>query len=346
MRDAIGDRIPRPRVTLADVAREAGCSAAAVSLWVNGKSSGRLSVENAERIEHAVVRLGYVPNRTAQRLALGSSQSVAFLFPGAAYGNFFTTIVDGVADRLGPEWEITFVDAKLSASAASSAPLARALRSDPSGLLVSAPSPDILAALEDVCVPTVVIDAPSAPAHVSLVTLDLTPSIHALVQHLDELGHRRVAYVSYVAESLSLSSRRSQVRDQLLRRGIDMVDQDLLLDSLTLTHAAQAFTGIWPAWERAGVTAVICADDRHAYGVMAAGRELGIDLPGRLSLVGFNDLDPNALLSPALSAIALPALEMGTAAADAFAAHLSTGTPSRLMIPTRYIRRESTGPRR
>jgi len=86
-----------------------------VSLWVNGKSDGRLTAENAERIAKAVKELGYVPNRAAQKLALGSSQSVSFLFPGALYGDFIASVVDGVSSHLGPDWEVAFVDAKPSA---------------------------------------------------------------------------------------------------------------------------------------------------------------------------------------------------------------------------------------
>ncbi|MGK9147185.1 LacI family transcriptional regulator [Plantibacter flavus] len=335
------------RVTLADVARRAGCSGAAVSLWVNGKSDGRLTDESAARIEAAVRELGYVPNRAAQQLALGTSQSVAFLFPGALYGDFFASIVDGVTGHLGPEWEMSFVDAKPPTNAhPTTSPLERALRGNPAALVAAAPSAAILDELRQVQVPTVVIDAPSAPPHVSLISLDLESSVSDLAAHLQQLGHHRVAYVSFLAESLSLASRRKLVRKQLAAHDVELIDEDLLLGALELQATKQAFLEIWPTWEAAGVTAVICADDRHAYGILAAARSAGIDIPRQLSVAGFNDLDPNTLLDPPLSAIWLPAFSMGELAADALAEHIRTGQPVRHRMATRYVPRASMTQRR
>ncbi|WP_082539169.1 LacI family DNA-binding transcriptional regulator [Microbacterium sp. Root553] len=334
-----------PRVTLADVGRRAGCSAAAVSLWVNGKSDGRLTAENVERIAKAVEELGYVPNRAAQKLALGSSQSVSFLFPGALYGDFIASVVDGVSSHLGPDWEVAFVDAKPSAGGGGVSPLERALRSNPSGLVVSAPSQQLLDGLERVAVPTVVIDAPNAPAHTSLVSMALEPSIADLAAHLASLGHDTVAYVSFVAESLSLASRRTQVSGHLAALGIRMVPDDLLLSTLRVSDTLDAFTEVWPSWSASGVTAVICADDRHAYGVIAGARALGVDIPGDLSLVGFNDLDPNIVIDPPLAAISLPASQMGERGGDALAEHIRSGEPARIELATAYVPRASVGPR-
>lgn len=333
------------RVTLADVGRRAGCSAAAVSLWINGKSEGRLTAATAERIARAIDELDYVPNRAAQKLALGSSQSVSFLFPGVLYGDFIANVVDGVSASLGSDWEVAFVDAKPSAGGGAASPLERALRANPSGLIVSAPSQQLLDGLHRVVVPTVVIDSPVSPAHTSLVSMALEPSIADLAAHLASLGHRTVAYVSFVAESLSLAARRAQVTRQLGAVGIRTVPEDLRLATLRISETLEAFTQIWATWSARGVTAVICADDRHAYGVIAGARSLGIDIPGDLSLVGFNDLDPNVIIDPPLAAISLPAQRMGGSGGDALAEHIRSGVPVRIDLPTAYVPRASVGPR-
>lgn len=337
-------KAPRTRVTLADVAAHAGCSAAAVSLWVNGKSDGRLTAASAARIEAAVKELGYVPNRIAQRLARGASRSVAYLFPGAKYGVFFGSIVDGVAERLGPSWDVSFYDAKHDPAHPDLSPIDRALASDPRALLISAPTEDVLARAADLPVPGVVIDAPSTPDNLSLVSFAMRPAVADMAKTLRDLGHRRVAYVAFRGESLSLATRRELVRGELETVGISTVDDDLELSSLDIEPTAEAFAGIWPRWKAAGVTAVVCADDRHTWGLIAASRTLPLSIPEDFSLVGFNDSEPCALLTPSVSAIRLSAYDIGEAAAAALEHLVTGGAPQRTEVQTTFERRASVGP--
>ena len=334
---------PRRRVTLEDVARQAGCSTAAVSLWVNGKSDGRLTPANAARIEAAVKELGYVPNRIAQRLALGASRSVAYLFPGAKYGVFFGSIVDGVAERLGPSWDVSFYDAKHDPAHPDLSPLDRALASNPRALLISAPTEDVLTRAAALPVPGVVIDAPFAPDNLSLVSFAMRPAVAQMARTLRDLGHRRAAYVAFRGESLSLATRRDLVQGELDAAGISTVDDDLDLSSLDIEPTASAFAEIWPRWKASGVTAVVCADDRHTWGVIAASRRLQLSIPEDFSLVGFNDSEPGALLTPGVSAIRLSPHDIGEAAAAALEHLVAGGAPQRAEVQTTFERRGSVG---
>ena len=118
-----------------------------------------------------------------------------------------------------------------------------------------------------------------------------------------------------------------------------------MLEGMTIDDAFGGFRRIWPAWSAAGVTAVVCGDDLHAYGVLRAARELGLGIPGDLSLVGFNDLPYSELTEPALSTVNLFATRLGTEAAALLGRYIRTGrAPASQVLPSVLVVRESTGP--
>ena len=93
------------------------------------------------------------------------------------------------------------------------------------------------------------------------------------------------------------------------------------------------------------MTAVVCGDDLHAYGVLRAARSLGLGIPGDLSLVGFNDLPYSELTAPALTTVNLFATRLGTEAAALLGTFIRTGrVPGSTVLPSALVVRESTGP--
>jgi DNA-binding LacI/PurR family transcriptional regulator len=338
-------RVHRTRpATSNDVARLAGCSQAAVSLWLNGKHEGRLKPDLQQRIAAAAAELGYVPNRTAQRLSKGGARSLSFLFPGYSY-HFFGTILEGATTALGRDWELSFFDTRSNRDLQGATRLvSRAVGADTAGVLLASPSRDEVAAVAHLRSTVVIVDAPDAPETASLVSFDIDASVDAAAAHLAALGHRRIGYVSFVAESLTLTTRRSTVGQALRRRGLSLVGPDLRLPTFDLDATARAFSERLSGWRDRGVTAVLCADDRHAYGALTACRQLSVSVPEELSILAFNDSAPAALLEPSLSSIRLPAVELGSTAGTAMLQHITSGTPSRSSVQASWHPRSSTGP--
>ena len=331
------------RVTAADVAARAGCSTAAVSLWLNGKSEGRLTEAWQQRIQLAVAELGYVPNRAARSLSLGDTRTLVFLFPDARF-SFFGDVVDGVANSLGGEWEVLFVDSRRRDGAVTPSPIERALAMSPAAIIMVGPSAKDVADLALVKVPTVAIDVPGLPDHVSSVEIDFDQALRDVSADLVSSGITTVGYVGYDVPSISVMGRRPTVASALDAAGITLLDPefDLRLGNVDVAAAADAFEENWPRWRAAGVQAVVCGDERHAYAVVTAARRLGLSIPDDVALVSFHDLDPAALLSPSLSSIRVPGRELGSSAGQLLLDSLATGTPSTQVIVAEYISREST----
>ncbi|WP_332603167.1 LacI family DNA-binding transcriptional regulator [Arthrobacter sp. S2(2024)] len=333
------------RVTATEVAKLAGCSQAAVSLWITGKYEGRLTPEWQQRIAAAVAELGYVPNRTAQKLSSGTGRAVSFIFPGFSY-SFFGPVLEGVSSALGHGWDLSFYDSRPNGGSrkdSAEALVSVAVGADTTGVILASPSSAELGAIGDVLAATVVVDAPEAPSNASLVAFDTDPSIDEMAAQLARLGHKRVGYVSLAANSLTLIERRKSVVRSLKAHGIQPVGPDLRVTTGGLDATADLFSGKWPHWRHERVTAVICSDERHAYGVLAGARAMGLSVPADFSLVAFNDSDPAQLLAPSLSSIHLSAVELGAAAGKALKARVGGIVAAPILVPTSYFGRESTG---
>jgi LacI family transcriptional regulator len=178
------------------------------------------------------------------------------------------------------------------------------------------------------------------------VDLGLGQAVRDLARYLASLGHHRVAYIGVARErKASLQHCREELQAGLLGCGAGLAVEDLMLEGLTIDDAFGGFLRIWPAWSAAGVTAVVCGDDLHAYGVMRAARELGLAIPGEMSLVGFNDIPYSELTAPSLTTVNLFAIRLGAEAAQMLREYIRTGrAPASKVVSSALVIRESTGP--
>jgi DNA-binding LacI/PurR family transcriptional regulator len=333
------------RATARDVAQRAGCSASTVSLVFTGKDTGRVSPQLRGLIFAAAADLGYRVNSTASALARGQLESIGFVGPDPT-NPFFSMVLEGLTRHLGSAFSLTVLmpedgeDYSLST-------VRRAMAGNLAGLILASPGTEFLESFVPTC-PTVILDAGGTAGDLPSVDLDLRGAVRELSGYLAALGHHRVGYVGVSRKKkVSLQYRREELQAGLLRHGSGLAVDDLVLEGMTIKDAFDGFRRIWPAWSAAGVTAVVCGDDLHAYGVLRAARALSLDVPGDLSLVGFNDLPYSELTRPALSTVNLFATRLGTEAAALLGRYIRTGrTPASKVLPSALVVRESTGPAR
>ncbi|WP_243698151.1 MULTISPECIES: LacI family DNA-binding transcriptional regulator [unclassified Curtobacterium] len=325
---------PGRRVTAAMVAERAGTSIATVSLVVNGKDRGRVSVPIATRVRDAVDELGYVVDHAASSLARGSGDLVVLIAPDLS-NPFFAEVIRGVRDTIGDRFQLV-----LSVTERGAQPLAadvrRFERLRPAGILVDAP-----AAGESMSasVPVVLLDAPGGS---EAVNYDLSLGVHDLVAHLHEQGHRRVGYLDGTSRATTFGVRRELFEQECAAAGITVSEVTARAD-LTVDAAASATEHVIEAWQDDDVTAVVAAADTLAYGVLRVAGSLGIAVPGELAVAGFDDLPSSSVTAPALTSVALPGADLGRAAAERLLATLDGTAAEPVALPTRLVRRASTG---
>ncbi len=299
-------------MTAAMVAARAGVSTATVSLVANGKTSGRVSDGNVARVRQAIAELGYVVDSVGSSLARGVSSIVVLVAPDIS-NPFFAKVIAGVRESLGSDFQLL-----LSVTEAGEFPRAddirRILALRPAGLLVDAPDAEFLEDLSSTG-PLVLLDAPGLEAYAPSVNLDVAHGARELAAHLAGGGHRRVAYMDSVTGTATFELRREAFLDEAAARGM-AVEQSDLTTTIDVGAAAEAFAAAWPRWQRAGVTAVVCATDTHAYGVLQEARVAGLRVPEELAVAGFDDLPYSATSSPGLTSVHLPAEPLGAKAGE------------------------------
>ncbi|MGN7191942.1 MULTISPECIES: LacI family DNA-binding transcriptional regulator [unclassified Curtobacterium] len=329
--------LPARRVTAAMVAERAGTSIATVSLVVNGKERGRVSAPIAARVREAVQDLGYVVDHAASSLARGTGDLVVLVAPDLS-NPFFAEVIRGVRDTLGDRHQLVLSVTERGAQP-SAADLRRFERLRPAGILVDAPAAgEVL----DAAVPVVLLDAPDAPAGAVAVDYDLTLGIDELVAHLRERGHERVAYLDGTARVATFGVRHRLFDEACAAAGITVSELGARAD-LTVDAAAAATEHAIEAWHEDGVTAVVAAADTLAYGVLRVAGAMGLRVPEDLAVAGFDDLPSSSVTAPALTSVALPGAELGRAAALRLLAAIDGTTPEPVALPTRLVRRASTG---
>ncbi len=317
-----------PRVTSVDVARAAGVSQSTVSLVLSGQARGRISARTEEAVRMAASELGYRPNVAARALRTGVARTVALVVPDIT-NPFFGRVLRG-AQRAAQSAGYTVVLVDIGNDRAWESASLQALLAGPADglLLFEAELPPGAAQHA--------IQIEMGPGALPVVRLDVESGVDQAIDHLLELGHRRIGHVASGFDAPTFVLRRDRLRARLGE------PPPTVHAMFTFEEAAQA---AGPLLDAGTVSAVFCDDDILAGGVYLAARERGIAIPGELSVIGFDDLDFARVLAPPLTTVAADAEGLGAAAFEALATELAGGTPAaERVLPVRLRVRESTAP--
>jgi LacI family transcriptional regulator len=331
---------PARRIKAVDVAERAGVSVATVSLVVNGTSAGRVSDKTRVRVQQAIDDLGYVVHSAARSLATGRRHCVAFVAHDMT-NPFIATIAAGVADAIGEDKQLLLA---VRGNSAKMPQVRDILDFGVDGLLVNFPSVRLQNGAASRR-PIVYLDnGPSGDEQAS-VYFDLRSGARQLADHLAELGHRRIAYLDATRPWPTFAERRRHLTQALKQRvggTVVRARADINVDS-----ARAVVRESWQDWVRDGVTAVVAAADVMAYGVMTELADLGVSVPGQLSVASFDDIAFSALTSPTLTSVRLPAYQLGFEGAGLLNELIADGVRAsrKVQLPTQLIVRASTGSR-
>jgi LacI family transcriptional regulator len=170
--------------------------------------------------------------------------------------------------------------------------------------------------------------------------------IHLAVQHLLELGHRRIAHLAGPLDYSTGRDRHDGFRAEMKAAGLE-VDPDLILvgEALTESEGARMCAALLDSG--AELTAIAAGNDLLALGCYDVFAERAIDCPGDISVVGFNDMPFAARFQPPLTTVHIPHYDIGVAAAELMLEELSDGGNGPLRhrrLEPHLVVRDSTGP--
>jgi DNA-binding LacI/PurR family transcriptional regulator len=344
-------------VTLADVAAHLGVSRTTVSNAYNRPN--QLSPKLRERVLAAADDLGYCgPDPMARGLRRGSTGSLGLVFdqpltyvftdPAAAL------FLQGMATGLEEHGMALSLIPRMAGGPERSAELVRSALVDGYMLFCTAGDDARVRAVRGRGLPFVLIEGNDDPT-IAHVQIDDIAGAEAAARHVTALGHRRVAIVSPYAPGIvtgpeaqeaSAPWRTSSGRLQGWRAGLEAAGIDWSTVSVSgaggsdAEHGARAAAPLLDRADRP--TAILALSDVQALGVMRAAAERGIDVPGELSVVGFDDVPQAATTTPALTTVSQPHAGKGRAAVRLLVA--GADPEQSVLLPCHLVVRATTGP--
>ena len=330
------------RVTIKDIAREAGVSKSTVSLVL--KNSPLITKETAALVKAASESLGYVYNRTAANLRTNRSFIVGVLINDL--GNpFFAELVPIIEECLEPEGIVVMLANTTESPERQRKAISTLLEHNVEGLLISPArfsTREDLGPLVNSNVPSVFINRYLSDYPGNYVGADNVVGTTMAVERLLAAGHRRIAFVGGEDGSSPRPERLEGFRIAFEKYGYSP-DPELIVTAQGSRWGG--YTAIRELVSRPDPpTAAFCYNDIIALGVMLGLRSKGIQ-PGRnFGVIGFDDISEARLWTPSLSTIAIPP-ELIARRAAGFLLQLikNPGTPERILITPRLAIRESCG---
>lgn len=333
------------RARLADVARQAGVSPATASRALSRATSSSTLVADATaaRVRAVALSLGYRPDVAARRLRTRRSMSVLLVVRDI--GNpFYLEVLRGVeAEARAAGYGVLMGNTEDDA-ARESEYVDMLLDGHADAMILMTGKSPVSSGGEDAGdLPIVVALEPVEDRRYAGVHIDNRRAAREAVEHLLELGHRRVAHVSGpVPEPMSVL-RRAGWSDALRAAGLDAAEP--VRGDYTLAGGERAAREALR--RRPRPTALFVANDEMAWGAMRAARALGLDVPKDVSIVGFDDLAPSAAFDPPLTTVSQPRAAIGRHAMRLLLDRLggeADDPPVTLVLPTVLVVRGSTAP--
>ncbi len=335
----------RTTTTLDDVARAAGVSPATVSRCINQPASVR--EEKRERILNAIERLGYVPNGSARALASRKTRMIGAIMPSLD-NMLFGGPLEAFQKEVGSAGYTVAVACSEYDPQQERIHVRNFLESRVDGLLLvgAQRDPDIYRQLERQGVPYVLTWISSDARKDHCVGFDNAAAAEQLVDYLVSLGHRHFGMISgFIEHNDRAKARYLGVRTALERHGLSLPPDQLLHRPFEPDAGRDAFHLLMSAANPP--TAVLCGSEPHAYGALFEARDMNIDVPGEVSVTGFDDMWLASQISPPLTTVRTPRGRMGRQAAQHLLAQLRG---ERLVAPrpietTLVVRKSTAAPR-
>ncbi len=328
-------------VTIKDIARTANVSIATVSYVVN--KSRPVSPEVAERVNEAIRQLGYSPNLVARSLRRQRTSTIGLIIPDNA-NPFFAEIAKGVEDA-GFEANYSVILCNSNASLEREQAYLDLLLSKRVDGLVIAPTTANLGHLQPVLnrkLPVVVFYRQAAGLPVDTIQIDNLLGGYQATKYLIELGHRQIACI----RPLSPETPSYQRVDGFCKA---MKENDLPIDADLLPQGNNRIDGgrqatIQLLHSRKDFTAVFVTNDAMAIGAMRALRDNGLNVPGDVSVIGFDDILLASFSEPPLTTITQPKYEAGKRAVEFLIEHIESESeyqPRHVLLDTALVTRRS-----
>src|SRR5699024_8757224 len=304
-KDVRSDGAQQRRPTITQVAEAAGVSRATVSRVLNGRTSVDPLI--GARVREAADRLQYRPNLTARYLSTGRTMTVSLVIPDLGNPMFQSVLRSLTRAAEADGYGVLVAEAP---TAEREARIARDARRQCDAVVLVAPRMNDLEleALIGQISPVVVLNRQLPDPRIATVGIDYASGMSQLVAHLESLGHRDLLYVAGPPRSAAHHARLTALNT--LIDASPSLTRRTRLGGSTMTDGHRVAEQVLGS----GATAAIAFNDLVAFGLLARLNEFGVDVPGDISVTGFDGIELSRFAVPALTTVGQEELETGALA--------------------------------
>jgi DNA-binding LacI/PurR family transcriptional regulator len=333
-------------LTIEDIARLAGVSRSTVSRVINGQPSVRPAVR--ERVQEVIAAHGYAPQAAARQLVTQRTRTIGLILPDMADNLFGTPIFalmgQGVSQVCTQEGYVSMqFMGQRNMDEAMFFSLLRSRHFDGVVLISGEYDDPCPAFLKNANIPYVRIGHDPKHNDLKYVDINNVEAARIAVEHLAQLGHRRIAMIKGLARDTCSAERYEGYKQALLEAGIAL-DEELVGEGDWSAACGYKLTRRFLQLAEPP-TALFSSNDIMVAGVVRAVHEGGISVPDDLAIVGFDDLEQTTMIFPELTTIRQPCVEMGASAAKMLIGQLDheNREVEHTILPTTLVIRESCG---
>jgi len=324
--------------TIKEIANKLGIAVSTVSKGLNGASD--ISAEMRQLVLDTAVEMGYA----SKKMRSTGTRKVCIFIENMDYENIeqfgYEIIVGFKLSAARRHWDVSVVPTNLNMQTAEKFDTYM-LKNGYSGafLLGFTLHDDWVQQLGKTTVPTVLLDNYiERNNHVGYVGTDSYEGIDLAVAHLYNLGHSRIAFLNGSKNSMVSEQRHQSFINSMAKHGL-AVDDNLIEYGYYVPDCAKDHV---PAFLKNGATAIMCASDLIATGVISEIHKRGLRVPEDISVVGFDDLPIAAQLTPSLTTIRQDRTDLGKSAFLLLDGLIHNVTISKLLLRAKFIQRESS----
>lgn len=330
--------------TLADVAKSANVSMKTVSRVLN--KSPNVKQATRDNVELAMRALSYRPNTPARMLASNKTFLIGLIYNSSS--SYIANIQNGVLRACKPEHydvlihPIAYDDPSLLDNLGE---FISSKRVD--GLMLLPPLADIEGVqelLDEHSVTNIAISRKSVSNQYATVCTNDREICHKMVRYLVDLGHERIAFVRARPDHKAMTDRFNGYLDGMAEKHLEVDDSLFAQGDNTFESGITCGQKLLSSQPRP--TAIFCANDHMATGVMKVAHELGIKIPKDLSIAGFDDVPLASRVWPELTTVKQPMEEMALRATEDLIKMIrdDKSDQQQIVLEAQIIKRQSTGP--
>ena len=295
------------RITIKDVAKEAGVSITTVSHVIN--ETRYVDPGTKQRVVDAMDKLGYLPNSIARSLRSGKTKTIGLIVPDAS-NPFFAEVSRRIED-IGYKQDYSVILCNSDNNPAKQKKYIKTLlekQVDGMVFIAAGGKPNDLLPFSENKIPVVVADRDVPLELADVVLLDNKKAGYNATKHLIDLGHTRIACISGPLELSPCKQRIEGYKCALDEYGLPFREEYITSGEFNFKSGNSAMSQLLKCSSRP--TAVFALNDMMAIGAVYAMNEIGVRVPEDISIVGFDDIELVSIMTPPITTIAQPVDEM------------------------------------